>query len=293
MRITFIFIILILVHTAVSADTVLIDHCVVEYKQSTLFVAPLYSVLQELSVKLGDNVKSGQLLGRLYDQDLRADAELSAMEADTDLYVRTNKAEYDQALKVLERVERLSTKHFVSLSEIETCRYAVQKAAFAIEDAEHRRRLASLRRRRIEADIRLRWFVSPHDGVVVEVHKNQGESVKFNESVFRVVNTNCLKVIGRLNLKDAWRVHAGQNVRVLSDITGNSYMGSVIFVDSMIDPETQTCKVIAEVNNLNGMLRAGLDVRMEILTTVLSPIQDNFKSIDVPSDNILINKDSK
>ena len=34
--------------------------------------------------------------------------------------------------------------------------------------------------------------------------------------------------------------------------------------DTVIDAKTQTCKVVAEVDNREGMLRAGLAARMEI-----------------------------
>ena len=254
-----------------DATVIVLRRCVVEYEQSTLLVAPLSSFLQDRSVRLGDKVKAGQVLGRLYDQDLRGEIELHAAEADTDLYLRISRADYDLALRILERSELLNKRQFVSPEELSRDRHAVRKAALAIEEAEHRRRLALIHRRRAEADVRVREFISPHGGVVVEAYKNQGESVRFNEPVFRVVNLERLKVTGFLNLRDAWRARAGQGVRVLPESAGTAieheaFLGHVVFVDSQIDPETQTCRVVAEVDNRDGMLRAGLEVRMEVQT---------------------------
>ena len=239
------------------------------YAQSTLFIAPISSILQDRPVKLGDRVKAGQVLGRLYDQELRATIALNAAEADTDLYIRISKIDYNQALLILEHTERLNQQQHVSQENLSKDRYAVQKAALAIEEATHRRDLAVINRRHAEAEAHAREFVSPHDGVVVETYKNAGESVRFTEPILKVVNPGRLKVTGSLNLIDAWRVRAGQDVRVIPEsagiaITSEEFLGRVSFVDNQIDPDTQTCRVVAEVADRNELLRSGLEVRMEI-----------------------------
>jgi multidrug efflux pump subunit AcrA (membrane-fusion protein) len=120
--------------------------------------------------------------------------------------------------------------------------------------------------------VRERQFVSPHDGVVVAVFKGQGESAALHDPLFRVVNTDRLRVTGYLDVLDAWRVRVGESVRISPEIAGveaavsrEPFWGHVVFVDNQIDPKTQTCKVTAEVDNRDGLLRAGLEARMEIL----------------------------
>jgi multidrug efflux pump subunit AcrA (membrane-fusion protein) len=96
--------------------------------------------------------------------------------------------------------------------------------------------------------------------------------------IFRVVNSEMLRVTGYLDMGDVWRVRPGQTVRVTPETTGPAlpiqsevFTGQVVFVDSEIDPRTRTCRVVAEVKNRKGLLRAGLELQMEILLTPATP----------------------
>jgi multidrug efflux pump subunit AcrA (membrane-fusion protein) len=92
------------------------------------------------------------------------------------------------------------------------------------------------------------------------------------------VNLDVLRVVGGLDLADAWRIRPGCSVRVYPEIdrpglaiNEEEFTGRVIFVDSEIDTKTQTCKVIAEVKNRDRLLKAGLEVRMEIMCKEIVP----------------------
>jgi multidrug resistance efflux pump len=137
--------------------------------------------------------------------------------------------------------------------------------------AEHHHRLAQLRLAQAKALVRVREFVSPHEGTVMAILRHPGEPVAANEPVFRVVDTVHLLVIGQVDVADAWRVQAGQSVRVTPEVAGadlaierETFSGRVAFIDGHVDPETRTSKVIAKIDNRDALLRSGLEVRMEI-----------------------------
>jgi multidrug efflux pump subunit AcrA (membrane-fusion protein) len=80
-----------------------------------------------------------------------------------------------------------------------------------------------------------------------------------------------MRVTGYLDAGDAWRVRRGQAARITPELEGGdlpiereAFAGEVTFVDSEIDPKTQTCRVFAEVENRGGLLRSGLECCMEI-----------------------------
>ena len=262
------------------ADRVIfLSRCEVEYvRSSQIGVAAMETtatILQDCYVKEGDRVKTGQVLGRIMDKDLRAELELKTAMAENDIEVRVTEGKYAQSLSRLKRSDNLLRRGRDLISEEE---YNLQKldtnsAALAIEDAKQRRHLAALQKRQVEARLHAREFVSPHDGIVVEVLKNQGEALAVNEAVFRVVDVDRLKVTGHLNLSDYWRVKKGQRVRIFPDIEGvdlsvehEEFSGRVTFVDSRIDPVNRTCKIVTEVENRGLMLVSGLEARMEIDT---------------------------
>ena len=144
-------------------------------------------------------------------------------------------------------------------------------ANLEIEESRYELRLAEIKRRQAETLLHSREYVSPHDGIVVEIHKEQGEAVLMSEPVFRVVDVDWVKVTGYLNLADFWRVRSGLEVRVTPEIDGDDlpverevFTGRIVFVDRRIDPSTRTCKVIAEVANRDLLLASGLEAQMEI-----------------------------
>lgn len=257
---------------AESTGAILLRHCVLECDQSTLLSAPFPSILQERLVRHGDRVKAGQVLGRLFDQVTRAELEMNAEEAESDVPIELSKADLAQANLRLKKSESLGRRQYVSAEDLLSDRFAVEKATLAVKQAEQRQRIARINRRRAEAELRYREFVSPHDGVVVAVYKNEGESVILHDPVFKVVNNERLRVWGALNVTDLWKVRVGQEVCVRGEVAGvdlpvehQDFFGQITFIDTQIDQETQTCKVLAQIDNAEGQLRAGLEATMEIL----------------------------
>jgi len=254
-----------------SAALIAIGHCTIEYQHTALLGAPMPGLLQSCSARLGETVKAGQVLGRLQDADLRAELSLRAAEAESDVEIRSCTAKYNWQLSKLETSERLMRGHHLSAEEYNLQRLEVETAALTVEEAKHRRELAILRRAQAEVGVQTREIKSPIDGVLVKVFKSEGESIQINETVFRVVNTSVLRVVGSLDVVDAWRVQPGNPVQITPEVGGvelplenEEFLGRVIFIDSEIDPDTQTCRVIAEVDNRGSLLRAGLECRMTI-----------------------------
>jgi len=122
-----------------------------------------------------------------------------------------------------------------------------------------------------KALVAAREITSPHDGVVVEIYKNTGEAIMAGSPIFKVVKVDRMRVTGYLDASDACHVRPKQTVRVMPELEGvdlpierEVFEGQITFVDSEIDPKTRTCRVFAEVENRGGLLRSGLDCRMEI-----------------------------
>ncbi|HEX8201043.1 MAG TPA: HlyD family efflux transporter periplasmic adaptor subunit [Isosphaeraceae bacterium] len=255
---------------------IVLRRCTLEYERASSVGTALPGILQECLVRPGDRVKAGQVLGRLQDQEARAELELRTAEAESDVGIRLGQARFDQATARLKASSALRQRSFNSEEQYQQDRLEAQVAALSTEEAQERRRVAQIQRHVAEVAVQLREIVSPHAGVVVAVFKNPGESVNLGEnarglSIFRVVDVDRVLVTGWLDVVDAWRVRPGQPVRVWAEIGGadlpierEEFLGRVTFVDVEVNPGDQTCKVVAAVENRDGMLRAGLEARMEI-----------------------------
>jgi RND family efflux transporter MFP subunit len=258
--------------TVSPGRTIVLLRCTLGYGTSSLLGASSISTLQDCLVKAGDRIRAGQVLGRIQDREARADMDLRQARAESDIEVRLCEAKHAQALARLKASEALKARHALSLDLYNIDRLAAKVAELEVESAVNRRHLARLEFEQAKAAVRTREIVSPHDGIVLAVLRKQGEPVAPNSPVFHVVDVDRIWVTGSLDVKDAWQVQQGQSVAVSPviggvdlDVERKVFPGCVVFVDQFVDPRSQTCKVVAEIDNRQGMLRAGLGARMEVL----------------------------
>ncbi len=256
--------------TSPQAADILLKHCTLEYKKTSLLGANQMGVLEECRVAPGDRVKAGQVLGHLRDEEFRAELDARAMQAASDIAIRVAEARHRLAQSKLERTQKLINRNYASVEELSIQSQEEEAERLSIEEARQNKRLAELQRRQTEATIRSREIRSPHDGVVVEVLKVPGQSISAADPVLRVVDPSEIRVTGYLDVPDVWRVRPGQAVKIWVDIWGSelevekAFTGRVEYVDLLISPENQTCKVTAIVSNRAERLRSGLEARMEI-----------------------------
>jgi membrane fusion protein, heavy metal efflux system len=257
---------------ATVADAlILIRNCSVDYEHSTLLGAPAVGVLQDCFVKLGDEVKADQVLGRLRDKDLRASMDLIARQAGNTVKIELAEARHAEALIVLKSEEALRKRSLSVNVDYNKLKALELSARLEVEEAREERLVAELELRKVQAEVREKEIVAPHAGIVVAIHKNLGEAVRPEDAVFHVVDVRRVWVTGYLDVADAWRTRPGQAVLVTPEVGGAqlpiermSLAGKLLYVDRLIDPVRQTCKVIAEADNRDGQLLAGLRARMEI-----------------------------
>jgi multidrug efflux pump subunit AcrA (membrane-fusion protein) len=98
--------------------------------------------------------------------------------------------------------------------------------------------------------------------------------------IYKMVAIDRMRVTGYLDAGDAWHVRQGQTVRIMPELEGGDlpierevFEGKITFVDSEIDPKTRTCRIFVEVENRGGLLRSGLECRMELDLQKNTPVQ--------------------
>ncbi len=262
-----------------SRDAVVIQHCEVTYEKSTVVSghtgAGTHLPLHECLVRLGDRVKAGQVLGRLADRELRTQLARLKVEAQSDIEIRLAEAKRNELIHKLKRIEKLRGKSqgYASDEEYETARIQVETAQLAVEEAKYKHNIAAMECRETEIQILNREIVSPHDGYIVEIFKKPGETVVAGQPVFQIVDADRLRVTAYSNLSDYTRIRAGQRIEITPELVAadpqappRKLEGKIFFVDKQIDPRSQTCRIVAEVDNQDVGLAAGLEVRMTILT---------------------------
>ncbi len=255
-------------------STISIEKCQVHVIDRSLLAAERHGVIDIISVREGAVVKADTELVRLRDDIARARLDVVSARAANDIEVRysrvlsdTAKANYDAGLD-------LEKKNAISTFQLRQRRLEFERGALSIEQAEVNQRLAGLEAIQAQAELRAHSLVAPFDGTVTRLLKHRGEAVQIGDPVLELVNTQRVQVEGYGRLDDLWDVRPGTRVRVQLDapqlarygVADRVFEGELVLVDVVVQPVTEKVRVVADVTNVNNILRDGLKAWMHIDT---------------------------
>jgi macrolide-specific efflux system membrane fusion protein len=203
--------------TGADGSSIVLPDCVVDAIHNSEVPADLPAqqggVLRSIKVKVGDQVKKGDVLATVDDELEKLSLEVSMQrlvmaqeEANNDVNVRYAKAAagvHEFRYKMVEEaVQRVPDAY--SKSEVMT--YLLQANQFVLqtEQAIHEQNLAQLAVRVREAEYKLaehelarRQIKAPVDGVIEEVIQLEGDWVRAGDPIVRLMQMDRLKINGR------------------------------------------------------------------------------------------------
>jgi macrolide-specific efflux system membrane fusion protein len=226
----------------------------------------------QLAVQEGARVKADELLARIDDTEARyaedrakVELAIAAQQAASDVAVRLAERTLVTAEGELRRADeaRQKLRNIVAEAEYEKLRLAVDQARLAVEKAQQERAVAQLQRdlKKVEAEFAARQTArhqatAPFGGVVVQIHKRQGDWVEPGDKMLRLIRLDRLRVEGFLDALVARPGLEGRPVS-LSLESGAAFSGKLIFVSPEIDPINRQVRVLAEIENPNFALAPG------------------------------------
>lgn len=231
-----------------------------QYQQ--VIVTPLVSGrVTSVDVQLGDRVRRGAALARIYSSDLS--------EAQTK-YVSL-RAELGAADARLKRTTRLVEIGAASRQELEAEEAQRTRLATEMQGAASRLRELGLSPQRVSAmsspsQVSASVVVpSPTTGVVTERKANTGLVVDPSTALFTIAALSPVWVIADVQEADLARVRIGNDATVTSDaFPGLVLSGKVAYIAPDLRAETRTAQVRVEVPNRDGQLRFGMFVHVDV-----------------------------
>lgn len=239
--------------------------------------------LVELAVAEGSRVKTGQRLARLDDRDAVlqiARAEIAHKHASEQAKNQVKLLLAEETLKLTRlELDRATTANLdlarvVSETQMSKLRLEVRKAELEVEQAHEDRAAAG---RAVEAATNelamaqrareRRQILAPMEGVVVDIRRNVGEWLEPGKVVVRLVRDDRLRAEGFIKLEQLTSSLEGQAATLVVDLPGAkaaAFAGRVTFVSPEANPINRQVKLIAEFDNRDGQLRAGLPAKMTI-----------------------------
>jgi RND family efflux transporter MFP subunit len=219
---------------AIYAGTATLDA-----EEQAIVVAQITGVVLEILVEEGDFVESGQVLARVetdrYRLEVeRASAALKRLQTD----FQRKKELFDRQLVSADDFERVS-------AELQAQQAAYDLARLELEYTEIR---------------------APITGFVSERLVRPGNLVKLHDPVYRVTSYDPLLAVLHVPERKLSVLRNGLDVSVALDAwPGELFSGEIIRISPVVDPDTGTFRVTAEVRDHGGMLKPGLFGRVEVL----------------------------
>ncbi|MCA9239822.1 MAG: HlyD family efflux transporter periplasmic adaptor subunit [Planctomycetales bacterium] len=247
--------------------------CRVKFAQSALLSTDRVGVLAEV-VPPGTYVSRGAVVAQLRDEAQQAGRAVAARQAANDVEVRFAQKSAELAELKFERAEAANRTQEGTVSELELreMKLSAQKARLQLEQAQLQLEVARLQLAERDAELATLRIQAPFAAVVRAVNKQPGEVVQQGDVIAEVVDTRRVRVSGFADLgiahllrKDApvlLEVPLGQGAQRLP--------GVVTFVDVKIEPVSQRIAFTAEVDNLRGLLREGMQGDLLIPTDAAS-----------------------
>jgi RND family efflux transporter MFP subunit len=204
--------------------------------------------LQSVSVKIGDEVKLGQLLATLDSSE--AVAQLAAARAQ----VRASEA----GLALAEDSEKRTAPLVESGAIAEaTGVQTSQQRALSVAQLEAANAQLAL----AQVALGNHRLTAPFAGTVTRAPDGLGTVVGPGSPLFQISSLGNLKLQGTVSVEDAALVRAGSPIALT--VEGGQATGTITIVLGTVDQSTRRVRVEASVPNPGGLLRAGTFVRAQ------------------------------
>ena len=233
-------------------------------------------VIDEMELQIGMPVVKGGLIGSLHKEIAVLTVRKAQLVAKSVGPLNKAEAQKSLALAVVAINERLNKriKGSVSMEEMKKAEAELNVAHAMTVEAKEKIEQDKADLDLAERTLEEHRIVAPFDGIVLERHKNPGESVQANEAVVTIGNLDKIRAWTYVPTEYAFRVKEGQVVEIEPKLAsfGKSaqnrtkrYRGKITFVDVEIQPVGEsTVRVYAELDNKDHELRPGFRATMSI-----------------------------
>ncbi len=212
--------------------------------------------LISISVREGDHVKKGQILGRLNTEMIERS-------------IREVRINHDLAVTTFKRRKNLWDQNIGS--EMEYLQAKSNKEALE-------QKLEALK-----AQLALSVIKSPINGVIDEVILRVGEMATPQQPFARIVNIDNVYITADVSEMYLPKIHRGDEVDIEFPVLNKTIKKSIFRISSVIDPSSRTFRVRVNLKNDDNMIKPNMMAVLKLLT------YSDDNAIVVPS--ILVKKD--
>jgi len=194
--------------------------------------------------RLGDRIAKGALIARLEDKEYVNSIKLE-----------TNQLNLELTESELKKEESLYEKGGVTLKELKTAGINYENAKNTVESS--------------KLQMEKTKVVAPIDGVIVDLpYYTQGTQVETGSTIAKIMDYQTMYMDVQLPEKYIAVIKPGQLVKLTNyTIPNDTILGNITQLSPAINPDTRTFKGNISVNNPKLLLRPGMFVKADIVTS--------------------------
>lgn len=211
----------------------------------------------DVRVRLGDDVKKGQVLLSINSPDLAsAFSDLQKFRADEVL-----------ATKQMKRSELLYSRGAIAQKDLEAAEDAADKARVDLRTAEDRVRILGGNVNHPSPLLEVR---APISGAIVEQNVSGGSGVRSldnSPNLFTIADLSRVWVLCDVYENSLSQVHLGDTAEVrVNALPDRAFTGRVSNISRVLDPNTRAAKVRIELDNPGRVMRSGMFVTASFIS---------------------------
>ncbi|MEX0721816.1 MAG: efflux RND transporter periplasmic adaptor subunit [Balneolaceae bacterium] len=244
-------------------------------EQEATVVSKIRGIVNEIYVEEGDEVKAGQVIAKIEDEQYRIEAARA-------------KATLNRLQNEFRRNTELFEKNLIAAETFQNSQfeYESQKAAYELA----------------ELNLAYTSIKSPIGGIISERFVKVGNMIGTDQPVYRVTDFNPLQAILHVPEHEMSKIRKGQQAQLQVDaIPGELFGGHIERISPVVDSQSGTFKVTVFVNENKNMLRPGMFGRVKIVYDTRENIriipksaimtEDLSQSVYVIRDSLAFKKD--
>ena len=249
--------------------------------RSVTILSHSVGVVTRMAVEEGDFVRKGQLLCQLDDRELQVDLELARQKlAQTRVQLESTQIAREKiqsqiaakAIELQRNVDALA-EGLVSDTDVDLIRNLVAELGHderaqeaTVRESEFRVEELIAEIAKVEYNIEEARVIAPFAGTIVERLVDLGQSVTPTDSIFRLASFSPIYADVFLSEVESRAVKPGQLASIQLDIGATAVEGRIVRISPVVDDETGTVKVTAEIQSPTAQFRPGAFVRVSINT---------------------------
>lgn len=227
--------------------------------------APLPSILKEFSVAEGDRVEKDQPLAYMDDGLQQVAVRSAELQATSTTAIRNAELVLEDAMIQVERILEAQVSDAASEWEVRRTRLQAETAAAQLEQAREQQELAKIQLQLEQERLKRYAVLAPFTGRVLRTDAEAGASLTQQDPLLTLVALHPLEAQLHLPSTDYGKLTIGETYPLYTaGDRGLTFKAKLVTIDPVIDPASQTFRVVFEIDNADESLPSGFPVWFDL-----------------------------